>query len=132
MAEYLSRDAILAADDATYEDVAVPEWGGTVRVRALNGAQRDAFEASIQKLGKDGSRTFDPSDFRAKFVSRVIVDESGARIFTNADVKALSEKSAAALQRVFDAGARLSGLTEADIGTLEGNSGGPSDGSTSA
>lgn len=132
MTEYLSRDAILAADDATYEDVDVPEWGGTVRVKSLNGAQRDAFEASIQKLGKDGKREFDQHDFRAKFVSRVCVDHSGARLFTNADVQALSEKSAAALQRVFNVGTRLSGLTKGDIKTLEGNSDGPSDASTSA
>lgn len=132
MTDYLTKDAILAADDAMYEDVDVPEWGGVVRVKSLNGAQRDAFEASIQKLGKDGSREFDQHDFRAKFVSRVCVDHNGDRIFTNMDVKALSEKSAAALQRVFDVGARLSGLTQGDIETLEGNSDGPSDASTSA
>jgi hypothetical protein len=43
---YLTRDAILQAPDLQGEDVAVPEWGGTVRVRGLSGAQRDAYEAS--------------------------------------------------------------------------------------
>jgi hypothetical protein len=131
MTEYLSRDAILKADDATYEDVPVPEWGGTVRVRGMSGAQRDAFEASIVRV-KGGSREFNSDDFRAKFVSRVCVDEKGARLFTTADVKALSGKSAVALQRVFDAGTKLSGLSAGDVASLEGNSDGQSDASTSA
>lgn len=132
MAELLGRDAILAAEDYAYEDVDVPEWGGVVRVRSMTGAQRDAFEWSVQKAGPGGRREFDQTDFRAKFVSRVVVDEAGARVFTHDDVKALSGKSAAALQRVFEVGSRLAGLTAGDIETLEGNSDGPSGASTSA
>ena len=44
---YLSRDAILQREDIKTEDVEVPEWGGTVRVRGMTGVQRDAFEASL-------------------------------------------------------------------------------------
>ena len=50
---YLTRDAILQATDLTFEDVAVPEWGGVVRVRGLTGTERDAFEASV--VGRQGS-----------------------------------------------------------------------------
>ena len=44
---YLSRDAILQREDIKTEDVEVPEWGGTVRVRGMSGVERDAFEASL-------------------------------------------------------------------------------------
>ena len=35
MAEYLSREVVLAAQDLKTEDVEVPEWGGTLLVREL-------------------------------------------------------------------------------------------------
>jgi hypothetical protein len=38
--------------------------------------------------------------------------ESGAKLFTEADIPLLKQKSAAAVQRLVDAGTRLSGLTE--------------------
>jgi len=43
----LTRDAILEAQDLQHEEVYIPEWGGSVRVRTLTGAERDAFEQSI-------------------------------------------------------------------------------------
>ena len=39
----LSKEAILAAQDLPSEDVEVPEWGGTVRVRGLDGKGRDEY-----------------------------------------------------------------------------------------
>ena len=51
---YLTRDEILQAQDIQFEDVKVPEWNGTVRVRGLTGVERDALEASlIEGKGKD-------------------------------------------------------------------------------
>ena len=44
---YLSRDTILQREDIVTEDVEVPEWSGTVRVRGMSGVERDAFEASL-------------------------------------------------------------------------------------
>ena len=128
----LTKDAILAALDLPSEEVEVPEWGGTVRVQGMSGEQRDAFEASIQKKTADGGSEIDPTDFRAKFAARVMVDENGARLFNNNEVKQLSKKSAKALQRVFVAGQRLSGMSDDDVASLEGNSDGQSDGSTTA
>jgi hypothetical protein len=129
---YLSKDDILAAADLPCEDVEVPEWGGTVRVQGMSGEQRDAFEASIQKKTADGSMELDALDFRAKFAARVMVDEKGARLFTNPEVKQLSKKSAKALQRIFEVGQKLSGMSDTDVASLEGNSGGQSDASTTA
>ena len=129
---YLSKDDILAAADLPTEDVEVPEWGGTVRVQGMSGEQRDAFEASIQKKTADGSMELDALDFRAKLAARVMVDEKGARLFTNSEVKQLSKKSAKPLQRIFEVGQRLSGMSDDDVASLEGNSGGQSDASTTA
>jgi hypothetical protein len=123
MSNYLSADDILGADDLGYEDVEVPEWGGTVRVRGMNGTERDRFEAGF--VGNDMKRL--PKDkalehYRARLAAACLVDADGKNLFrSTAEVKRLSEKSAEALQRVCDVAMRLSGLTEEDQDELTGN-----------
>lgn len=128
---FLTRDAILAAPDLAIIEVEVPEWGGTVRVRALSGAERDSFEASCMKEKRDGKTEFDPRNMRAKLVALCLVDGNGLRIFQQDDVKALGRKSAKALSRVFDEAAKLNGLSAEDVASLEGNSDGQDDDSSS-
>ena len=121
MSKLLTREAILQAKDLPYEDVAVPEWGGKVRVRALTGAERDRFEASIvEQRGKAGPR-LNTANIRAKLVALCCVDEQGNRLFSDEDAELLGRKSAAALNRVFEVAQRLSGLTQADMEELEKN-----------
>lgn len=114
---YLGRDQILEADDLTYDDVNVPEWGGVVRVRALTGTERDKFEASLAGNGKKMSL----ENVRAKLVASCIVDAEGQQLFAQSDVTKLGHKSAIALNRVFDVAQRLSGLTDDDVEDLSGN-----------
>lgn len=117
----LKRDAILQAQDLPIELVAVPEWGGEVCVRALTGAERDAFEQSIvEQKGK--STKMDLHNLRAKLVSLTVVDEDGKRLFTDSDAKLLGNKSAVALNRVFEVAQRLSGLKPEDVEELTKNS----------
>jgi hypothetical protein len=132
MTKYLTKDEVFAAQDLPTEDVECPEWGGVLRVRGLNGAQRDAYEVSLQKTLPSGAMVPDFDDIRAKFVSRVVVDEKNVRMFTNAEVKKLSEKSAIPLDRICDVGKRLSGMSDDAVTVAEGNSDGQSDGSTTA
>jgi hypothetical protein len=117
----LTREAILNAPDLQVEDVDVPEWGGKVRVRGLTGAERDAFEQSImEQRGRDMSLNL--RNIRAKLVALSVVDEQNNRVFSDADVKALGQKSAVALQRVFEVAQRLSGLRNEDVEELAKNS----------
>ena len=101
-------------------------------VKALTGKERDVYEGSVMKLKspkrKSGRRGRGPKllepqlrGARARLVSLACVDAEGARLFTDADVDALAEKSAAALNRVFDFAAALSGLGDEDIEDLLGN-----------
>lgn len=119
----LSRDAILGAQDLKTEDVPVPEWGGTVRVRCLTAAERDAYEASFVTLGKGGvQRNADAlQTVRARMVALTVVGEDGRRLFTEQDVQALAAKSAAAIDRLFQAAQRLNKVSDADIEELAGN-----------
>lgn len=108
----LNKEQILKADDRRFEEVSVPEWGGEVRISSLSGAERDRWEASLAKVGKDGQPQPNLVNMRARLVALAIVDEEGRRVFTDNDVLALGGKSSRALQRVFEAASELSGIED--------------------
>lgn len=124
MTDYLSAEQILDAQDLTIEDVPVPEWGGTVRVKGMSGTERDRFEAgfvgnNMKPLPPDKAL----EHFRARVAAACLVDGDGKKMFRSVgEVKRLSDKSAEALQRVVDVANRLSGLTDEDVEELLGGS----------
>jgi hypothetical protein len=120
---YLNRDAILKAAALKTEDVSVPEWGGSVLVRELRGRERDEWEASLA-VQRGRQMVPDVSNMRAKLAARTIIDQDGEPVFTQQDVAALGELSAAALDRVFEVASRLSGLQQdavEEMGKASGN-----------
>lgn len=131
MSKLLTKEAILQAQDLPFEDVEVPEWGGTVRIRTLTGTERDAFESSVaRKQGKDVIMNY--KNIRAKLVALTVVDGEGNRLFDDDDAKELGKKSANVLDRLFEVAQRLSGLRDEDVEELAKNfESDPSDDSTS-
>jgi hypothetical protein len=114
MTGFLSRDAIFGANDYKVEVVDVPEWGGQVKVRGLTGRERDEFEAGMfVRRGREMVR--DTANLRARLLVLCCLDEAGNALFEREDVKALGEKSGAALDRVYESAAKLSGIMEADL-----------------
>jgi hypothetical protein len=127
----LGRDAILKATALPTEDVYVPFWGGTVRLRGLTGKGRDEYEAS-NMVWRDGRAYPDTANTRAKLVARCAVDEEGEPLFTQQDADALGELPGRELNLLWERALALSGLTEEDAEELAGNSpAAPSGGSTS-
>jgi hypothetical protein len=114
MTMQLTRDDILQAQDITIEKVEVPEWGGEVFIKGLTGTERDFFESTIV-LFRGKAQQMNLQDVRARLASLTICDVDGNRLFTEQNVRALGEKSAAALQRVFRIAQRLSGLSNEDV-----------------
>ncbi len=113
----LNRDDILAVKDIEVELVEVPEWDGVVYVKGMTGTERDRFETSIvEQRGKNTKVSME--NIRAKLAAESICDEDGKRLFSVKDINALGEKSASALQRVFDVAQRLSGITGEDVEEL--------------
>ena len=112
----LSKKDILTADDLPHQDVEVPEWGGTVRVRTMTGTERDAFEG--ETYTGDGANTI---NMRARMCARCIIGEDGERLFEDRDMAELGAKSAAALDRVFAVAQALNGFSDSDIEELEKN-----------
>lgn len=111
----LTRDAILAAEDITTEDVDVPEWGGFVTVKGLTGRERDQWEAGMWRNAGTKKAKMTLDDTRASLVQKTIVDEHGHLLFSLADIERLTQKSSAPLQRIFLVAQRLSGISDDDI-----------------
>jgi len=114
----LSKEQILQADDLKQEAVNTPEWGGEVLLRELRGRERDAFEEGSM----DKQRNVSMANIRARLVAMSAIDDQGERLFTNKEAAQLGDKSATALNRLFEACCRLSGITSADVDKLEKNS----------
>ena len=106
----LSKDQIFSAEDLPYRDIEVPEWHGTVRVKTMTGMEREAFEGSLWDRSGE-TPIYKPEHFRAKLLSKCIVDEKGERLFSDKDIEKLSGKSAKALDRLFDAAQEINGIS---------------------
>ncbi len=112
-----SKDAILKiADLGEPVRLEVPEWNDIVLLRRPTANDRDAWELYCQE-----HNTKPKSVWRAKLASMLLCDESGKLIFSQAEVTALGEKSAAALQRIWERGIALMRITEEEVKELEGN-----------
>ena len=116
----LKKDQFLKRDDVRYVDEPVPEWAEDgvvpiVRMRSLSGAEKDELENQISKQGADGVAKTEIRGLRAKFLVKVIVDEQGRRIFDDSDAGQLAQKNAAALERLFAAGTKLSRFLQINV-----------------
>lgn len=98
----LNAKNILALDDLPRREVYIPEWKDSVFVRALNGAERDHLERML---------TEDKTS-RAGIAVLCCVDDTGARLFTDKDVDALSRKNGQALERIVSAALDFNAMTE--------------------
>ena len=122
----LERETILGAQDLPSERLDVPEWGGSIYVKSLTGAERDGFEALIIRKRESNRKTGGMSilGLKARLVILTACDAAGERLFKDDDIDALNAKSGAALDRIFQVAQRLSGLSAEDVEELEGNSSG--------
>lgn len=105
MGNYLTAESILQSEDFAYADVDCPEWGGTVRVRSLSGAQRVTLKKAI-----DAGQ----SDIDEMLCVMCIVDGDGNRIFNQKQIGELSRKNTKAISRVAIRVLEISGMRDPD------------------
>jgi hypothetical protein len=103
----LTRKAILTANDGAPLAIDVADWGGTVYVRRMSGAQRRDLYAWSTQI-KD--RELSDSEIHAYIVAMVVCDRDGAALFSAEDVPLLMDRSAECLRQVAEAGMRYNGL----------------------
>lgn len=115
----LTIDDILGCDDIEIEPVEVPSWGGTVYVRTITGDKRDAFDSLF---ARDDDGKVNMIGVRAKLVAMCLCDSKGTFVSpSDAQVITLGKKSAAMLERCFEACQRINGMLTKDIEKLEKN-----------
>ena len=110
------RASILAQTALPTVPVSVPEWGANLSVRSMTAAERDDFDAA----SRDGGEA-NLTNFRARLVVRCLIDATGDRVFTDADAAAVGALPAGPVCKVFEAAAKLNGLTKEDVEEIEGN-----------
>lgn len=106
----LSKEQILECKDIKSEVVQVPEWDGEVIVQGLTLADKDKWTDSIVVDGKANM-----NGATASLCALSMRNEDGTRLFDVEDIPALQEKSAAALDRVFQVAQRLSGIGQEEM-----------------
>jgi hypothetical protein len=97
---------ILAGQPVREEIVPVAEWGCEVRVRGLSAYDREIFEEIFGDEEKESSR----GTVRAKLVAMTCIDEAGTLLFGEADLPKLQAQPASAIDALFQAARRLSGM----------------------
>lgn len=121
----LNIDDILNAQDTKDEKVMVPEWGDAesfVVIRTMTAESRDAYEQSLFETNEKGGYEKNLSNARAKLVAACVLGPDGKRMFkSDAHVKALGDKSAAVVDRIFAACQKLNAISDADVEELSGN-----------
>ena len=122
----LNFDDIVASQDKEYEDVEVPEWGGTVRIATMSGEDRDRWELSMMQADDSSERGFKlnfDAYSRVRLVAMCLVDDNFNRIFvTKEQIERLSQKSGKVMDLLYDVAQRVNGITDEDIDDLEKNS----------
>lgn len=131
--KYLTRDEVFEADDLKIEEVKVDEWfGGTLRVRGLNGQGKDDYQISLM-VSPGRTAEVNMQNASAKLVALCVIDEDGDLLFQEGDVLLLGKRNGKALDRVFTVAQRLSGMSSEDMEELLRNFGkGQNGDSTSA
>ncbi len=110
----LTIEQILGASDQTCHKVECPEWGGHVFIRTLSADERDAWEMGLEKGNKS---------VRASLVGLSLSDEDGKALSpTPAQIKALGQKGAGPMDRIFDAVLQFNSMRKSDMEKLEKNS----------
>jgi hypothetical protein len=117
----LTKAAILAAQDLRTETVPVPEWGGEVRVRLLTAAEREEITSiwTTHAAADDATKS---TLTRDTMLLRCTVDDAGQRLFDDADLPALKQKSAQAIARVIEAAMVLNAMASGAVEDAAKNS----------
>jgi len=110
----LSRADILALNDCKTKEVPVKEWGGSVKIKVMNGLERDAFE---KYLAEDHGSIH----FATKLLSLALIDDDGKPLFTHEDMNALAEKNGIVLQELSKEILQFNGLTAESLEVAEKN-----------
>jgi hypothetical protein len=109
----LTRQDCLAANDLSLKEYEVKAWDGVVYLKKMTAKDQIDFEEMTQ--GKD------KKNILTKLLVMCVSDEQGNKLFTEADIDALNNKSAAAVMEISNAILEANYMTNDDIEDLSKN-----------
>ena len=124
--KYLSKKAILEADDLQKVEVDVSEWWpdpGMVLVSEMSADARDEFEqhlAEVARQQRDQNKQY--AHIRGPLCAMCLVDENGNRVFSFEEMEKLGDKNARALDKVFAEANKLNKVFGQEREDIEKNS----------
>lgn len=118
----LTKDMIIAVNDIHTERVEVPEWGGHVFVRTMSLGDKKRYEAELYEIDDKGKvKIKSDGDYKAVMLASCVCNEKGEKLFTMKDIQAISEKSAAPIERILEVANKMNKHIEEDIEEIEKN-----------
>lgn len=114
----LSRDEILGKKAGKVHKFTHPDGSGDVFLRVISSKERDFWEQGCFGNSKKGQ----PVSVRSKLVALVLVDESGKRLFTDAESVLIDGLESSFVDPLFDEAMRVNRMRKEDVDDLEKNS----------
>ena len=121
----LSADQILSADDIETRTVPVPEWGGAVLMRTMDGNVRDDYTELVQSrmVGEGKKRKIGSyKGLAVSLLHKCLVKDDGTPLFQRPQLIQFQKKSSAVLARLTKVAQEMNGLSEDEVEKLAGNS----------
>ncbi|MGF6976356.1 hypothetical protein QFZ94_004806 [Paraburkholderia sp. JPY465] len=103
----LTKDQLLAQLKTRTEEVSVPGLDGTLRIRAMSGYDRDAFQKVLQAEGITDSAYF------GALIATCVVNDDGSPMFSESEVETLRGSHAELVRAIGLACQRVNGLGKA-------------------
>lgn len=111
-----AADILSLQDRKTTIPLFVKAWGREVLLRDPSAADRDEWE--VFATNNRGQYAL----WRSKVAQILLCDGSGKRLFTEKQLAEIGEKSAAAVNEIWEFGVKLFSVTDKEIEELEKNS----------
>lgn len=136
-----TREDIFACNDTVVEPVHVKEWKMDLFVRSLSASEKAKWEFSAIDVATSPKQNEAATKLvktrletaRERLVEFATCNQDGSRFFKDGDASQLGHKNANAISTLYDAAARLSGISREDLEEITKNSeADQSAGSTSA
>lgn len=111
----LNREQFLAAKTKKFEDVELPELGGSVRIKSMSIKQQLEFENLMTTQKNDNDIIF-------SLIVLSCVDQDLKPLFTHEDVEEIKDHSADSVMTLFQAILDLNGINTTDMDQRAKNS----------
>lgn len=126
----LTKERIRNAPDRKKQVVHIEEWGGDVLIIGMSSNARDRYEQSTL-VQRGANVTQNLEGVRVRMVIETTHTLDGQKMFTMDDAAWLAEKAGSATDKIFSIGRQLSGMSQADVEEIAGNSTGARGGARS-